>query len=118
MTVHDKAHELAKAIKNSGEYKNLAEANKTLLTDETAKKMVKDFFSRRVELEAAALSGQEEDQGKVEQLKKIYELINLNSKARDFLNAQMRLMQIVQDVHKILGEALADVMEMDLFDDK
>ncbi|MDR1701997.1 MAG: YlbF family regulator [Sporomusaceae bacterium] len=117
MNIYDKTHELAKALKNSSEYKNLAAAQQSLNEDETAKKMVKDFLSKRMELETLAFTGKE-DKEKEEQLRKLYELINLNPKAGTYINAHMRLMQIMNDVYKIIGESFSEISAMDMFDEK
>ena len=51
MNVYDKAHELSKALKNSDEYRSFLSAKQAVDSDEQAKKMVKEFILKQMEIE-------------------------------------------------------------------
>lgn len=111
MNIYDKAHELARVMRDSQEYQAFLTEKKKIDADAQAKKMVKDFMAKKLELEYEALSGKGEDKAKMEQLQKMYEVVSINANARDFLHAQMRFQQIMGDVYKILGESVAEGLD-------
>jgi cell fate (sporulation/competence/biofilm development) regulator YlbF (YheA/YmcA/DUF963 family) len=112
MNVYDKAHELAKALKESKEYQAVLQVQKPIINDEAAKKMVKDFFAKQMEIEYAALSGAPEDKTKREQLQKMSELIRYNSKAMDYMQAQGRFQVIMNDISKIIAESVSEGLDI------
>jgi cell fate (sporulation/competence/biofilm development) regulator YlbF (YheA/YmcA/DUF963 family) len=111
MNVYDATHALAKELSNSEEYRSFLQCKKALDTDVTAKKMVKDFVAKKMEIEYAVLGGKQEDKAATEQLQKMYDLLAYNPRARDFLQAYGRLQIILGDVYKILGDAVAEGMD-------
>lgn len=111
MNIYDNAHELAKSLKNSDEYKKFLQAKKRVDTDEAAKKMVKEFFNKQMELEMEMMAGKGQDKGKTAELQKMYELLSFNTKARDFIEAHIKFQQVMSDVYKIIGEAVAEGMD-------
>lgn len=110
MILYDKAHDLAKALKTSNEYRDFLAAKQAVDTDSQAKKMVKDFILKQMEIEYEVMSGKLEDKAKTEQLQ-MYELIAYNNKADNFLQAYMRLQRIMADVYKIIGESVAEGLD-------
>jgi cell fate (sporulation/competence/biofilm development) regulator YlbF (YheA/YmcA/DUF963 family) len=111
MNIYDDAHSLAKSLKNSEEYQTFLQAKKLVDTDAQAQKMVKDFLAKQMELEMAMMSGKGQDPGKTAELQKMYELINLNTRARDFMQAHIKFQRVMSDVYKIIGEAVAEGMD-------
>ena len=112
MNVYDKAHELSKALKNSDEYRSFLSAKQAVDSDEQAKKIVKEFILKQMEIEYEIMSGKPEDKAKTEQIQKMYELIAYNAKANDFLQAHMRFQRIMADVYKIIGESVAEGLDL------
>ena len=110
--IYDRAHELARALKSSTEYQAFLKAKEALAPDGDAKKMVRDFLMKKAELEYEALSGKSEDKAKIEQLQRMYELLAYNSKAREFMEAHTRFQRIMADVSKIIGEAVAEGLDL------
>jgi cell fate (sporulation/competence/biofilm development) regulator YlbF (YheA/YmcA/DUF963 family) len=108
MNVYDKSHELAQLLKNSEEYQEFLLAKQAVDSDEQAKKMVKNFIAKQMEVEYAMLDGKSEDKSKTEQLQKMYDLLVLNTKARDFMQAYMRFQRIMGDIYKIIGDSVAE----------
>lgn len=109
MSTLDKAHELARALKGSDEYRRLKEVMLPLESDADAKKMVDDFLNKQAELQIEMMQGKQ-DQDKMQQLQKLYELLNMNSKAGTYIQAYMRFQLMMQDVSKIIAESVEDVM--------
>jgi cell fate (sporulation/competence/biofilm development) regulator YlbF (YheA/YmcA/DUF963 family) len=109
--IYDKAHDLARALKASQEYGVFLAAKEALATDAEAKKMVRDFILKKTELEYESFSGKE-DKVKVEQLQRMYELMAHNAKARNFMEAYTRFQRTMADVSKIIGEAVAEGLDI------
>jgi len=111
MSTYDKAHDLANALKHSTEYREFMTVKQAIDTDEQAKKMIKEFIAKQMELEFEIMSGKPEDKNKTAQLHKMYEVLALNTKARDFLQAYMRFQRMMGDVYKIIGDATAEGLD-------
>lgn len=112
MSVHDKAHDLGRALRNSEEYQAFLATKKQLDNDPVSKKLVQDFFREKLTAEYDLMAGNPEDKEKSQQLQKMYEIIVLNPKARDFIHAHMRFQQIAADIYKIIGDAVAEGMDL------
>lgn len=106
--VYDQAHALAKAIKESEEYKNYQEAKTKLEEEEKAKEMMMEFrkFQYEVQMEQIGSESKEVDREKADKLKKMYEAINMNTIIKDYLAAEYKFGKMVADVSKILGDAI------------
>lgn len=111
MNMYDKAHDLARSLKESQEYQSFLAEKKKIESDSQAKKMVKEFITKKVEIEYETMAGKGEDKAKMEQLQRMYEVLSVNTKARDFLHAQMRFQQMMGDVYKILGDSVAEGLD-------
>lgn len=111
MSTYDKAHDLANALKQSQEYQNFLTEKKKIESDSQAKKMVKEFVTKKIEIEYETMAGKGEDKAKLEQLQRMYEVLSVNTKARDFLHAQMRFQQMMGDVYKILSDSVAEGLD-------
>jgi cell fate (sporulation/competence/biofilm development) regulator YlbF (YheA/YmcA/DUF963 family) len=116
MNIYDQTHELVRSIKSSQEYAAFKQAKAMIDDDESAKKMVKEFIGKQMELEYEMMSGKAEDKAKTEQIQQMYQMIILNSKASAFMQAYLSFQRIVADVYKILGDSVAE--GMDFFDKK
>ncbi|MDD4601526.1 hypothetical protein SDC9_27493 [bioreactor metagenome] len=112
MNIYDKAHDLAKALNNSDEYRAFLAAKQAVDADEQAKTMVHNFILKQMEIEYEMMSGKPEDKDKIEQLQKMYDLIAYNAKAHDFLQAHMRFQRIIADVYKIIGDSVAEGLDL------
>jgi cell fate (sporulation/competence/biofilm development) regulator YlbF (YheA/YmcA/DUF963 family) len=111
MNVYDKAYELARALKDSPEAKEWAEANAALAGDPDAKRMLDDFRKRQMDAERAMLEGKELPQEEKDKLNKLYEVLLLHGGIRRVLDAERRLAQLWADTQKIVGEAWRELFE-------
>ncbi|MBM7581257.1 cell fate (sporulation/competence/biofilm development) regulator YlbF (YheA/YmcA/DUF963 family) [Caldicoprobacter guelmensis] len=110
MNVYDKAHELARALSASKEYRDYKAAKERIEQDETTKRMLKDFKKRQLQLQAAYLSGRQPDEKELDTFKKLSELIQHSPDISNFLQAEYRLNTLMSDIYRILSEAV----DMDL----
>ena len=106
--VYNLAHKLAKAIKESNEFKSFIDKKKTLYSNEKNKKMVEDFQEQVLELQMDYMAGKEVDEEKVEKLGKLEEVLTLNPIINDYFQAELRLSQLIQDINNIIGDAIQE----------
>ena len=77
MNVYDNANELAKAMRESHEFKKLKEATAVLNKDENAKKMVNEFLSLNQQAEMEKYQGKEPAKETTEKIQKLYGILSL-----------------------------------------
>jgi cell fate (sporulation/competence/biofilm development) regulator YlbF (YheA/YmcA/DUF963 family) len=111
MNAYDKGNELARALKESDEFKALGKARRELDTDSSARDMVKDFLRKQMEMQLEAMSGKSDVKAKQESLQKMGELLALNPRARDYIAAYFRFQQVMQDVYKMIGDAVGEGLD-------
>ncbi|MBT9175893.1 MAG: hypothetical protein DDT20_00195 [Firmicutes bacterium] len=109
MLVHDKAHELARALRSSPEYQALLTAQGKLSSDTQSLVMFKDYRKKEIAYQTALMSGQQVDEAEMKSLQKLAEIINLNSLVRDYIQAEARFGIIFADVQRIVGDAVKEV---------
>ncbi|AET59971.1 hypothetical protein HPL003_16115 [Paenibacillus terrae HPL-003] len=106
MNIYDKAHDLAKALKESKEVEEITSAMKLIETDPEAKKMLDDFRERQMEVQQRMMSGDMPAQEEMEKMEKLFEVLSLNLNIRRLFDAERRLSVIIEDVNKIIADSL------------
>ena len=110
MNVYDKAHELARALSASREYRDYKAAKEKVYQNETNKKMLMDYKRKQFQLQASYLSGKKPSEEELDRFKKLSELIQYSQDISSFLQAEYRLNTMVSDIYRILSQAI----DMDL----
>jgi cell fate (sporulation/competence/biofilm development) regulator YlbF (YheA/YmcA/DUF963 family) len=110
MNIHDKAYDLAKAIRASSEAQEWKAANAAAEGDPDSKRMLDDFRSRQASIQQAMMEGREPSSDEMDRMNKLYEVINLNPAVRRVMEAERRLGVVFEDVNRIVGEALRDIV--------
>ncbi len=116
MNIYDKTHALVASIKESPEYTDFMAAKVVLDTNEQAKKMVKEFIAKQMELEYEMMGDKPEDKEKAAQIQQLYQLIARDLTASSFMHSYLKFQRLVADIYKILGDSVAE--GMDFFDKK
>jgi cell fate (sporulation/competence/biofilm development) regulator YlbF (YheA/YmcA/DUF963 family) len=111
MNLYDKAHELARAIRNSQEFQELKQAKEKVDQDPDAKRMLEDFRKRQWDLEAKMMTGNQPTQEERDALQKLHDVIQMHQAIRNYLQAEYRFSVIVGDVQKIIGESIREIIE-------
>ena len=106
MNVHDKANELAKALKESEEVQEITAAMKLVDADPDSKRMLEDFRRRQNEIQQRMMTGDMPAQEEMEQMEKSFEVLSLNLNIRRLFEAERRLSVVIEDVNKIIMESL------------
>lgn len=106
MNVYDQAHGLAKAIKESEEFKQYDQLKQVIDQNDSLSKMVKDFQSKQFELQAKQMMGEQADGNMMSQIQELYQIITADPTAAQYMQAEMRFSLMMNDVYKILGEVM------------
>ncbi len=106
MNVYDQAHNLARAIKESEEFKQYDYLKKVIDQKEELSKMVKDFQAKQFELQAKQMMGEEMAPEMMQSIQELYQIIMTDPTASQYMQAEMRFSLMMNDVYKILGEVM------------
>lgn len=106
VNVHDYAHNLARALKDAPEYQEYQTAKSKIKGKSTAEKMVADFHKKQLELQSVLLQGKEPSAEQQEALQRLYGIIQGDADVREYLAAEQRLGTLLNDIYKIIGEAV------------
>ena len=114
MNPYDAVHALTKALRESTEFKELKEAQAALKTDVSARNMLIDFRTEQFDLQKQQLSGIEVSTDQEAKLEKLFTVINMNTIIKQFLQAEYKVAVLLQDVHKIIGDATGEIVDPEL----
>ncbi|MBM4235153.1 MAG: YlbF family regulator [Firmicutes bacterium] len=114
MNPYDAAHTLAKALRESNEFKELKEAQINLKGDRSALNMLTDFRKQQFELQKQQLSGLEVADEQKEKIQKLFEVISLNTLVKNYMQAEYRVAVLLQDIQKTIGEATDELFDPEL----
>ena len=102
------AHNLARAIRDSEEYRTYHGLKDEVMADETTAALIKEYKKLQVTLQMAAMSGKEPDSTDMQRFSGITTLLFANQDVSQYLLAEMRLQQALADIFKIITDA-ADI---------
>ena len=105
---YDKAHDLAHAMRESEEYKELMAAQEAVKADAVATGLVRTFMAQQMQWEYAKLSGAPEADELQKKQEELMPQIQENAAAQ----AQMRWSQISNDIYKIISEPITEGMKV------
>ncbi|MBZ4662440.1 MAG: YlbF family regulator [Caloramator sp.] len=106
MNIYDKAHELARLLKNSPEVIEYKKMMEKIKENEENKKIIEDLRKKEFEVYSKQLQGIQITKEEMEAINNLYGIIQHNSVIREYLEAERRFSIMWQDIIKILGEAV------------
>lgn len=106
MNVYDEAHSLAKAIKESNEYIEFDKVRKEVDSDKEVSEMIAEMQKLQLELQAAQISGTEPNQDVMNRLQSLSTMMATKPLAAKFLQTEAAFSVMMNDVFKIIGEAM------------
>jgi len=109
---YDKAHELAKSMRDSEEYKALQSAQVAVENDETAKGLIETFISLQMQVDYARMAQAPEESELMKKLEDVMPMIHANSGAQNYLQAYVRWTQVTNDIYRIISEPIAEGMKI------
>lgn len=105
MNVYEEAHSLAKAIKESEEFKQFDQYRKEIDKNPQLKESVNDLMTKQMEIQTAQMMGQEVSPEAFAQLQQLSSILIQDPTAAQYLQAQVRFSMMMADVYKIISEA-------------
>ena len=106
VNIHDKAHELAKALKETDEVKAFKQLRNQVDGNPQLKSMIEDFNRKQLESQKYVLEGKQIPASEMNKLQELYDVIARDPIARQFLEVQMKVATLVNDVTKIITQAI------------
>ena len=106
MNVYDQAHQLAKAIQESEEYKQYHASELSLKEKPELEKMMKDFQQKSMEIQIKQMSGEQPDAEDMQKIQQLYSIVAMDPLASNYMQNEMRFSIMMKDVYEILGEAI------------
>ena len=104
MNVYNEAHNLAKAIRESEEFKQYEAAKKSVSNNRVVTDMLNDFQTRQFELQARQLMGEASPDDENEKIQELYSVMMKDPLSAQYLQCEIRFSMMINDVYKILGE--------------
>ena len=112
MNVYDEAYSLKRAIKESEEYKQYMAIKEEVAQNEKLDKMLKDFQKQQFAIQTKQMSGMPVTEEMQKQFQDLYTIIMQDPKAAQYIQCEMRFSMMMNDVYKILGEAILTEKEL------
>ena len=106
MNVYDEAHNLARAIKESGEFAEFDKIRKEVENDKEVSEMIGEFQKIQLELQAAQMQGQQPDQSTMNRMQSLSTMLATKPLAARFMQAQAAFSIMMNDVFQIIGKAI------------
>ena len=106
MNVYDEAHSLAKAIKESNEFKEFDKMRVAVDNDKETADMLKELQDLQMQLQAAQLAGKQPEADVASRFQSLSTMIATKPLAAQYLQAQGAFMIMMNDVFGIIGDAM------------
>jgi len=106
MNPYDKAHELAKALKESQEYKNYMAKKEEISHNTELSEMINDFQDKNMQMQTQQMLTGNADQNIMEQVQSLYQIVMADPLAAEYMQAELGFTKLVSDVYGILGEVI------------
>ena len=110
MNPYDQAHELARALKDSEEYREFTRLKAVAYDDGTNKALLDEYKRLQFRLQAKIAAGETLPEDDMQHLQQIGALLQFNPDVSAYLMAEFRFQRMLSDIFKIL----ADVAGVDL----
>lgn len=110
MNPYDQAHELARALKESEEYKEYNRLKELAYENETNRALLDEYKKLQFRLQVTMAAGESMDSDDMQRLQQIGMLLQFSPDASAYLMAEFRFQRMLSDIFKIL----ADVAGVDL----
>lgn len=106
MNVYDEAHNLARAIKESNEFREFDQVRKEVEQDEDVSAMLAELQQLQVSLQTAQMTGSEPDQDVVSRMQSLGTMMAAKPLAARFIQVNTAFTVMMNDVFGIIGEAV------------
>ena len=106
MNVYDEAHGLARAIKESNEFKEFDRMRKEVEQDPDVSKMLGELQTLQIQLQTAQMTGNQPDADTLSRLQSLSTMLATKPLAAKFMQTEAAFSVMMNDVFRIIGEAV------------
>ena len=106
MNVYDEAHGLARAIKESNEFKEFDRMRKEVEQDTEVSQMLGELQKLQIELQTAQMTGNQPDQNTMSRMQSLSTMLATKPLAAKFMQTEAAFSVMMNDVFRIIGEAV------------
>ena len=106
MNVYDEAHGLARAIKESNEFKELDRMRKEVEQDADVSQMLGELQKLQIELQTAQMTGNQPDADMMSRMQSLSTMLATKPLAAKFMQTEAAFSVMMNDVFRIIGEAV------------
>ena len=110
MNVYDEANSLARAIRESTEYREYKKVKELINAESGLKEQVDEFEKIRYEEQLMAMQGEKQSEEKMQKLQELYQILVQNPNVKEYFEKEVKFNVMIADVNKIIGEAIKDVL--------
>lgn len=103
---YDKAHELARAMKDSEIYQRYVLAQKQLKQNPAAEEKIRQFRIIQMEANQAQILGEAQADAKVTEVTLAYAKLNQDKSIAEFFNAEGLFVQMFSDIQQIIQKSI------------
>ena len=106
MNVYDQAHDLARAIKESGEFREFDRMRKEVENDSDVSQMLGELQKLQLELQTAQMTGTQPSQEAMSRMQSLSTMLATKPLAAKFMQTEAAFSVMMNDVFRIIGEAV------------
>lgn len=110
MNVYDEVNSLARAIRESTEYREFKKVKELINAEPGLKEQVDEFEKIRYEEQLMAMQGEKQSEEKMQKLQELYQILVQNPNVKEYFEKEVKFNVMIADVNKIIGEAIKDVL--------
>ena len=112
MNPYDQAHNLAKSLRESEEYREFNRLKKIAYEDGTNKALLDEYKKLQFKLQAKMASGESLPPDDMQRMQQIGTLLQFNPDVSNFLMAEFRFQRMISDIFKILAAVAGVDLDM------
>lgn len=106
MDPFEQARVLAAVLRRSDEYRAYCKAKEKAFALEANQKLIRRYKKEQFKAQAAVMSGERIDEDTAEQLRRMGNVVQFNREVSAFLQAEYRINQLMNEIFRILGQAV------------
>ena len=106
MNVYDEAHGLARAIKESNEFKEFDRMRKEVEQAADVSQMLGELQKLQIELQTAQMTGTQPDADMMSRMQSLSTMLATKPLAAKFMQTEAAFSVMMNDVFRIIGEAV------------
>ena len=110
MNVYNEAHNLAAALKECDEFMVYNDLKEKINANPELNKALNDFQFQQIQLQMKQMQGQEMGEEDINNIQQLYGILMRDPLAGEYLQAEMRFSMMMNDVYKIIGDAIGTNM--------